>query len=67
MDGEAGTRSWSQYDVRVLYHTYDVAAQLRDGGTHFQHLLANLPLSVFLCFFCMFLGLTHQMVNVDRR
>ena len=32
VDGEAGTRSWSQYDVRVLYHTYDVAAALRGGA-----------------------------------
>lgn len=32
VDGEAGTRSWSQYDVRVLYHTYDVAARLRSGA-----------------------------------
>jgi hypothetical protein len=32
VDGEAGTRSWSQYDVRVLYHTYDVAAALNGRG-----------------------------------
>ena len=40
VDGEAGTRSWSQYDVRVLYHTYDVAAALRggaeSGGAHYN-------------------------------
>lgn len=32
VDGEAGTRSWSQYDVRVLYHTYDVTAALTPAG-----------------------------------
>ena len=28
VDGAAGTRSWSQYDKRTLYHTYDVAQHL---------------------------------------
>eukprot|EP00040_Diaphanoeca_grandis_P031770 m.190577 g.190577 ORF g.190577 m.190577 type:complete len:1125 (-) comp32410_c0_seq1:45-3419(-) len=31
VDGRAGTRSLSQYDVRALYHTYDVQQYLRDG------------------------------------
>jgi alpha-L-rhamnosidase len=30
-DNEAGTRSLSQYDVRALYHTYDVSALLKPG------------------------------------
>lgn len=31
VDGRAGTRSLSQYDVRALYHTYDVAHLVRPG------------------------------------
>ena len=31
VDGDAGTRTWSQYDIRTLYHTYDVTDQLKAG------------------------------------
>lgn len=31
-DPETGTRSLSQYDVRMLYHTYDVTPFLISGG-----------------------------------
>lgn len=31
VDGRAGTRSLSQYDVRALYHTYDVQRYLQVG------------------------------------
>ena len=31
VDGRAGTRSVSQYDIRALYHTYDVQRHLRVG------------------------------------
>ena len=30
-----GTRSWSQYDVRALYHTYDIAGALVAGKNTF--------------------------------
>ena len=31
VDGDAGTRSWSQYDTRTLYHTYDVSKEVKAG------------------------------------
>lgn len=35
VDGDAGTRSWSQYDIRTLYHTYDVTGHLQTGENVF--------------------------------
>eukprot|EP00935_MAST-01C_sp_MAST-1C-sp1_P000370 g370.t1 len=32
VDGRAGTRSRSQYDVRTLYHTYDIQQYLQPDG-----------------------------------
>lgn len=31
VDPVPGTRSWSQYDVRALYHTYDVKDHIVSG------------------------------------
>jgi len=31
VDGDAGTRTWTQYDKRVLYHCYDVKDMLMPG------------------------------------
>ena len=31
-DGGAGIRSWSQYDVRALYSTYDVTDLVQMGN-----------------------------------
>ena len=35
VDGDAGTRTWSQYDIRTLYHTYDVTEQINTGDNVF--------------------------------
>ena len=35
VDGDAGTRTWSQYDIRTLYHSYDVTEQVKTGKNVF--------------------------------
>ena len=35
VDGDAGTRTWSQYDIRTLYHTYDVTEHVKTGDNIF--------------------------------
>jgi hypothetical protein len=42
VDGEAGTRMLSQYDVRMLYHTYDIAKYLRPGEMNVIGIYAGL-------------------------